>query len=45
MRVPQWMAITDAYLNNLVREPEFTFDSPGDQYAIKLGRYYAKKMK
>lgn len=44
MGVPQLMALAGAHLNNLATEPGWTFDSPDDQYCIKLGRYYAKKM-
>ena len=44
MGVPQWVAITGAHLNNLASEPGWTFDAPDDQYSIKLGRAYAKKM-
>lgn len=44
MGVPQWMALTGGHLNNLKTEPGWTFDTPDDQYSIKLGREYAKKM-
>ncbi len=45
MGVPQWIALSAAHLNNLNTEAGWTFDTPDDQYSIKLGRYYAKKMK
>lgn len=43
MGVPQFLALSGAHVNNLVID-NWTLDSPDDQYAIKLGRYYAKKM-
>lgn len=45
MGVPQPIALSGAHLNNLINEEDFSLDSPDDQYAIKLGRYYAKIMK
>ena len=44
MGVPQFMALAGAHLNNLRTEPGWTWDTPDDQYSIKLGRAYAKKM-
>jgi hypothetical protein len=45
MGVPQSIALAGAHMNNLIKEPGITFDSPDDQYSIKLGRRYAKEMK
>jgi hypothetical protein len=45
MGIPQLLALAGAHMNNLIKEPGFTFDSPDDQYSIKLGRRYAKEMK
>ena len=44
MSIPEWFALTGAHLNNLFTEAGWNLDSPDDQYSIKLGRYYAKKM-
>jgi hypothetical protein len=44
MGVPQVIALSAANLNNLFSEPGVKFDSPDDQYSIKLGRYFAKIM-
>ena len=44
MGIPQFIALSGAHFNNLVKEPGITFDAPDDQYSIKLGRYYAKTM-
>ena len=38
----EWLAVLGAHLNNL--NTDGGWDAPDDQYSIKLGRYYAKKM-
>jgi hypothetical protein len=39
--IPQWMALSAAHWNNLTGD-QVGWDTPDDQYSIKLGRYYAK---
>jgi len=46
MGVPQWMALAGAHSQNIFGEfGTGGLDSVDDQYSIKLGRQYAKKMK
>lgn len=45
MGVPQFMALGGAHYQNILGEfGDGGLDSPDDQYSIRLGRYYAKKM-
>ncbi len=44
MGIPQWFALSAAHINNLTTEEGLTLDAPDDQYSIRLGRYYARKM-
>ena len=46
MGVPQWLALSGAHGQNMFgKSGSGGLDSPDDQYSIKLGRFYAKKMK
>ena len=39
----EWLALAGAHLNNLNTETNSTWDSPDDQWSIRLGREFAKR--
>ncbi len=46
MGVPEWLALLGAHSQNMFGEfGTGGWDAPDDQYSIRLGRYYAKRMK
>lgn len=45
MGVPEWISLLGAHYQNMFGENGTGgWDTPDDQYSIKLGRYYAKRM-